>query len=207
MSEELRKKYHNDTGNYLSPLTPLHMFDDNAVAEYVEWLEAGAESVQDEEIFYCKNCGYIMLNAEFSCNWCADGYSFIEISKKELAEKYREQYKEIQQLKADVETRDKIISNLKVQKNELIDSVERLKADKERIIGEVIKWKQVACDRQNHEILPMKAEIEELKADKAELVEAFICYLIDNCEGSVIYEEHLQRWFSDFLTKHKEPPK
>lgn len=30
-------------------------------------------------------------------------------------------------------------------------------------------------------------------------VSSFICYLIDNCEKEVIYEESLQSWFADFL--------
>jgi hypothetical protein len=45
---------------------------------------------------------------------------------------------------------------------------ERLKEDNERLILQIVHWKQLACDRLNHEILPMKAEIEELKASYIE---------------------------------------
>ena len=113
MSEEMRKKFEEQRAtpkgvcwlDYENQYTNIYERHAEEQAEIYQmlWVEfkAGAESVQEDAIFYCKNCGYVMLNAEFSCNWCADGYSFIEISKKELAEKYREQYKEIQQLKAD----------------------------------------------------------------------------------------------------------
>lgn len=59
---------------------------------------------------------------------------------------------------------------------------------------------------QQKTILELTQEVKKLKQEVHEnaIWSRFAGYLLDNCEGQTIYEEHLQQWMAEMLEKEKQ---
>lgn len=72
----------------------------------------------------------------------------------------------------------------------------------ERVSFEEYMAKQANIDELKTQIRALQQKCGELQKSTTTL-ENFVGYLLDNCEGEIIYEESLQQWLASSIKLHK----